>query len=180
LCDAVLVGSGTVNADNPKLGTTKKYFNKNLKRIIIDSTLSLDIRKIIFRDKNVLVFTTELADKNRRNIFLKAGIDFKILGKKRIDIKKLLFYLAKGGIQSIYVESGADVHGAFYDAFLHDNQLIDKIIFYLAPKIIGGKGSLSSFGGEGIGKLINCPELKFTEIKNIGKDFKIEGYYNWY
>lgn len=178
--DAVLVGVNTVKADDPKLAIFGKRNSKKIKRTIIDPELSLDINKKVFRDNNVLVICTKRASEKNRKKFINSGIDFKVLGKKYIKIDRLLSYLGKIGVQSVYVEGGSEVHGYFYDAFLNNKKNIDKVIFYLAPKIIGGKNSLSAVGGKGVGYLNECPEFKLVETKKIGDNLKITGYYNIY
>lgn len=170
LCDAVIVGAGTVAADDPELAAHGKYKNKKLLRVIIDPELGLSMNKRVFRDENVFVACTDQATSKNRRRFEKAGIEYKSFGKNKISIKKLLEYLAKRNIQKLFVEGGAGVHGTF-----HDQRMIDEIIFYIAPKIIGGVDALSAVGGEGIKKLSEAVELTEVKIEQIADDIKIRG-----
>lgn len=172
LCDAVLVGFGTVDADDPELS--------GVKRVILDKSLKLSLKKKVFRDKNVFVATTDLATEFDRKRFLKAGIEFKSFGKKDISIASLLRFLGKSGIQSVFVEGGSGVHGAFYDAFLKNPLLLDKVIFYMAPKILGGSDSLPVVGGHGVKNLNSAPRLLDFHCEKLEEDLKIVGRFNFY
>jgi len=179
-CDAVIVGGGTVKKDNPELSTTPKYKNKKLLRVIIDQNLSVSLDSKVFRDENVFVACSDLASKKRKEEFKKNGIKFKSFGEKEISIKKLLQYLGFLGILSVFVEGGSFTFGKFHDAFLKEKNLLDKIIFYMAPKIIGGNNSLPVVGGDGIGKLKNVMSLKNFISEKSGDDIKVSGVLNFY
>lgn len=172
LCDAVLVGFGTVAADDPELAGAK--------RIVFDKNLKLDLKKKIFRDKNVFVACTDLASVSNKRRFEKAGIEFRSFGKKEISIAAFLRFLGKNGIQSLFVEGGSGVHGAFYDAFLKNPLLLDKIIFYVAPKILGSSEALPVVGGIGVRNLASAPEFIDFQCGKLEKDLKIVGRFNFY
>ncbi len=171
--DAVLVGSGTVRKDDCELAALDK--KKNLLRIIIDKDLSLPTTRKVFRDENVFVACTDLASVENQNRFLKAGVDFKSFGKSRVDIPQLLAYFGKWGVQSIFVEGGAKTHGAFFDS-----GNFDKVIFYIAPKIIGGEKSPSVIGGAGVTRLSEISDLGDMECEKIGKDLKVTAVRHFY
>lgn len=179
-CDCVIVGGGTVKKDNPELSTTPKYKNKKLIRVIIDQNLSVPLGSKVFRDENVFVACTDLASKKRKEEFKKNGVKFKSFGKKEISIKKLLSYLGSVGILSVFVEGGSMTFSKFHDAFLKDKNILDKIIFYVAPKIIGGNNALPVVGGDGIGKLKNISTLKNFISEKSGDDVRISGVFNIY
>ncbi len=180
LCDAVIVGAGTVAADDPELAPHRMYKNKKLLRVIIDCNLSSDLGKRIFRDEQVFAACTEEASSARQKAFEKADVSYAFFGKTRVSISALLQYLGKRNCQSVYVEGGAGVHGAFYDAALKNLKLIDKVIFYIAPKIIGGEQSRTAFGGMGVKKLVDVLSLKNVDVKKVGEDVKISGIINIY
>jgi diaminohydroxyphosphoribosylaminopyrimidine deaminase / 5-amino-6-(5-phosphoribosylamino)uracil reductase len=178
--DAVLVGSGTIIADDPELAAHGEYSGKVLLRIILDATLSCPTTAKVFRDEHVVVYCSEVATKERRAEFADAGIRVEVLGQKHVPIKKLLQELGKQYIQHIYVEGGASVHGGFFDDAIHDSLVVDHVLFYVSPKIIGGKNSMSVIGGDGISTLdqaITCKELETTML---GDNIKIEGRINQY
>lgn len=179
-CDCVVVGGGTVKKDNPELGATPKYKNKRLLRVIIDRDLSVSLGGKVFRDDNVFVASTDLASKKRKEEFRKTGIKFKSFGKKEVSIKKLLSYLGSHGILSVFVEGGGITFSKFYDAFLKEKNLLDKIVFYIAPKIIGGSDAMPVIGGNGIDKLKNINILGDFVSEKSGDDIKISGVFNTY
>lgn len=179
-CDSVIVGVGTVKKDNPELGVTAKYKNKKLLRVIVDQNLSAPICSKVFRDENVFVACSDSASKKRKEEFKKNGIKFKSFGKKEVPIKKLLQYLGAHGISSVFVEGGSITFSKFHDAFLKEKNVLDKIIFYIAPKIIGGKNALPVIGGDGIGKLKNACVLKKFVSEKSGDDVKVSGVLNFY
>lgn len=174
--DAVLVGAGTVVADDPQLAAHGKYRNKKLLRVIIDGKLALSPRYDIFRDANVFVACTDLATEKDKEKMRKSGIKFKSFGKDRVAIPQLLKYLGKRGIQSVFVEGGSSVHGAFFDTALKHKKILDNVLFYIAPTLIGGgQKSLSVIGGEGTANLAKTMDLEQYQVKRIGEDVKIEG-----
>ncbi len=179
MCDAVLVGSGTVKKDNPELAPHGPYAKKNLKRIIFDPDLSSPLSSQVFRDSNVLVLTTSRASKQKIKIFLKKGISVKIFSKEKIIIKDALEYLGKNGMQHIFVEGGSRVHGSFFDASLKDF-CIDHVIWYIAPKLMGGTNSINSVAGRGVKIVKDAHILKSVQVQTIGDDIKVSGYLNLY
>jgi diaminohydroxyphosphoribosylaminopyrimidine deaminase / 5-amino-6-(5-phosphoribosylamino)uracil reductase len=180
LCDAVLIGSGTALADDPELAASGIHKRKNLVRVIIDPKLRVPLDKQVFRDENVVVLCSKAASKSNLEKFKKAGVRVKRFGSDVIPIKSALKYLGDLGIQSVYVEGGSGVHGHIYEAFLKNDELLDKVVFYQAPKIIGGKDSISVVGGDGIQKLAKVKTLEKVDYEVIGDDLKISGVFNKY
>lgn len=179
-CDAVIVGYGTVAADNPELTAGGKFRNKDILRVILDGKLKSPIGSKVFRDKNVFVACCDSASKANKAKFKKAGIEFGFFGKNEVSVKKLLKFLAKRGVQSVFVEGGSNVNGSFYDAALKDRSVLDKVIFYAAPKLMGGRESLSVIGGEGVTKLSKAVTFKEFDAVKVGADLKILGTINLY
>lgn len=180
LCDAVLVGVGTVKADDPELAPHGKFKNKKLLRIIIDPELSLDKKYQVFRDENVLVVCTAKAPEARKKYFAKHAINVVDCGEEVVSWRSLLEYLGEQKIRSVYVEGGAGVHGSLVDAARQDFLLLDQCIWYIAPVIMGGIDSKTAIAGNGAAKIINVLRCSKTEVQKIGDDFKITGYLNQY
>lgn len=180
LCDCVMIGAGTVLKDDSELGVSNKSKNKKLLRVVLDPSLSLPIEKKVFRDKNVIVFYTNKASKKNIERFKKSGISIKYFKDNKSVVKQGLKFLAKKGIQSVFVEGGGGVYGSIYDSFLKNKELLDKVIFYIAPKIIGGNNALSVVGGNGLEKLSKVKELQDIQIEKFGNDIKLSGVYNFY
>lgn len=180
LCDAVLVGVGTVKADDPELAPHGPFKQKTLLRVIIDPELSLDKKYQIFRDQNVLVVCTAQASKARREYFQKNNINFIEGGKKTVEWPLLLKYLGEQKIRSVFVEGGAGVHGSLVDAARKNSSLLDRVILYIAPVIMGGKDSITAISGEGSANLSDNLHLRDVKVTTVGQDLKISGNLNSY
>jgi len=180
LCDAVLVGAGTVRADNPELASHGKFAKKHLLRVIIDPDLSLDPKKFqVFRDEHVFVATTNRASEDRQKVFRDAHIAFECFGVDAVSVKKFLQHLGQQFVTKLFVEGGAGIHGMFYDESLSDPLVLDEVLWYIAPMIIGGKESLSAVGGEG-SKSLKVRKLESLKVESVGEDLKIKGSLNFY
>lgn len=169
-CDAVLVGAGTVRADDPHLGDGL--------RVIVSSQADLDPGLQVFRDEKVLYACGKVSDEDRaryQNVEMVENF-----GTDAVGIRKFWQFLAERGVQSIYVEGGSTAHGYLYSAFLEDRDLIDRALFYIAPKIIGGKEAVGAVGGVGAKVLADVPSLEGVSFEPVGKDFKMSGYFNFY
>jgi diaminohydroxyphosphoribosylaminopyrimidine deaminase / 5-amino-6-(5-phosphoribosylamino)uracil reductase len=180
LCDAVLVGAGTVLADDSELAAHGLYKKKKLLRVIIDPMLSIPLSKKVFRDEHVFVATTDQAGNLKKALYKKKGIAFKSFGKKRVSLKKLLQYLGKQTVQHVFIEGGSGVHGSFHDEALSDPLLVDRVVWYVNPSIIGGKQAMSAVGGKGIAKVDDRIILKDIRTDLVGGAVKIKGFVNIY
>ncbi|KKW43025.1 MAG: 5-amino-6-(5-phosphoribosylamino)uracil reductase [Candidatus Magasanikbacteria bacterium GW2011_GWA2_56_11] len=179
-CDAVIVGAGTVAADNPELAAHGPYKQKNLLRVIIDPRLSSDLEKKVFRDEFVFVAATGAAPAARQRTWALSGIRYHTFGKRKVSIAKLLAYLAAMGVRSVYVEGGSGVNGSWYDAALKDRRLIDRIIYYIAPKLIGGQAAVSAISGRGAVSVEAGLALKDPEYTILRPDIKVAGFVNYF
>jgi diaminohydroxyphosphoribosylaminopyrimidine deaminase/5-amino-6-(5-phosphoribosylamino)uracil reductase len=179
-CDAVIVGAGTVFKDNPELATISPYKSKKILRVIVGDKLVYDQNLKIFRDENVLIACSDAMSVKSRKCFTDASISVKSFGKKRVSLKKLLKYLLSKGVQSVFVEGGSSMNGSLFDENLNDSKLIDRVLFYYAPKLIGGNKSISVVGGNGIEKIAQAIEIRKSKIDFIDGDLKYEGLINFY
>ena len=180
LADAVLVGSGTVAADNPTLASHGRFAKKQLTRIILDPELSLSPNARVFRDQNVIVVTTKRAKPVRLQKFAQKNIRVKIFQSDRIPAKPLLTFLAEESIQHVFVEGGGGVHGSFLDAAMRRTGIVDRVIWYVAPVLIGGKEAVSSVGGVGVKTLAHAPRLQHVLYRQVGTGIKVSGYFHIY
>ena len=89
----------------------------------------------------------------------------------QINLKDTLKKLAQLGITNILVEGGGTLIGGLFD-----EGLVDKVLFFISPKIIGGKEAISSVMGRGIARIDKAVKLKGAQLKRMGEDFLIEGY----
>lgn len=163
--DAILVGINTVEIDDPMLSGTKR----NPKRIVLDSTLRINICSKFLRDNNVLIVTTKRAPKPKVDFLKKRGYDIKIFPQK-ISISPLLRFLTQKKINSVLVEGGAEIFGSFIDT-----KCADRLYWFISPKIIGGQNAKTAVAGKGISKIAQAIQLKKITTTKIGKDILIEG-----
>lgn len=175
LFDSVLVGGTTVKTDNPVL-TLAPNFKKDFLKIILCKNSFPDFNSKIFNEGKVLVVTSKKLTQKEK-IFAEKN---DIIIKKFVTLTALLRYLGSIGIQSVFVEGGGTIHGMFYDAFCKNKFVVDKIIFYVSPKIIGGAKSVSVVEGEGVKNLAKIPKLENLNSKIVGEDLRVEGIYNFY
>ena len=177
--DAVMVGLRAVLKDNPLLTSRSGGVNgRQPVKIIVDSKLRTPLKSRIFsRDKTgrVIIATTTKAPEKRIGKFEKMGAEVLVLAEKNglVDLKELLGELGKREITSVLVEGGGELIGS-----LVDEKLIDKFLFFIAPKIIGGRSAVTSVEGEGFSSVEEALVLNNLTYKRIGKDFLIEGYLN--
>lgn len=172
--DAIMVGVNTILRDNPRLDAW--FSKKQPRKIVVDSQLSTPQDANIF-SKNARVIIVTLPSKpgqeteNRKILSGRA----KILEVKekagQINLKGMMKKLAQLEITSILVEGGGTLNGSLFD-----EGLVDKILFFISPKIIGGKEAISSVMGRGITRIDRSIKLKDVQLKRIGEDFLIEGY----
>lgn len=171
---SIMVGVNTVIADDPEL-TCRINNDKNLIRIIVDTNLRipLDSKVIKNEDKSTIIATTVDSDENKKQVLRKLGIKVIEVPRKnnRVDLRELVKRLGQDGIDSILIEGG----GTLNFSALQEN-IVDKVIFYIAPKILGGENSKSSIAGEGFSKLDEAVKLMNTSYRKIGEDLVIEGY----
>ena len=171
---AIMVGVNTVIKDNPKL-TCRIEGGKNPVRIIVDSKLRIPTTSEVVIDNlaKTIVATTELADKEKILALEKLGVKVVITKSKnnRVNLQSLMIELGKIGIDGILLEGGATLS---FSAL--EENIVDKIQVYIAPKIIGGEKSKTSIGGQGIKKLSDAIELKDMTVKSISPDLLVEAY----
>lgn len=161
--DAVLVGINTVLQDNPELTSHGK--GRNPKRIVLDYGLKIPLNSNVLKGGvKTIIATSKNSNKIKKEKLKKMGIAVIELSSKNnfLDIKKLLVELGKTGISSLLVEGGETIAQSFLK-----EKLVDKIIFFICPKIING-----------IKYVKNAASVKNISVRKIEEDFLFEGYLN--
>lgn len=172
--DGIMVGINTVIEDNPML-TARVDGGKNPIRIVVDSSLKIDINANVVQDKSAktIIATTDKADKDKILKLQAQDVDVIVVDKDKndkVDIEKLLDILGQQNICSILVEGGATLSGSFVA-----KKLVDKVYFFIAPKIVGGKEAKTPVAGTGILNLQEALALKDIQIEKLKEDILIIG-----
>ncbi|MGA1867142.1 MAG: bifunctional diaminohydroxyphosphoribosylaminopyrimidine deaminase/5-amino-6-(5-phosphoribosylamino)uracil reductase RibD [bacterium] len=179
--DAIMVGAGTILQDNPLLTTRiSGQQSRNPKRIIIDNLLKIPLGARIFTQEakgegseNIIV-TTCKASQEKIKRFEEQGsriIQIHTKRKNSVDFGIVLDQLGKLSLTSIMIEGGHGINAAALEACV-----VDKVIIFIAPKIIGGKTAPGIVSGEGIAYLKDAVCVHDMEIRRFENDFMIEGY----
>ena len=171
---AVLVGKRTALIDNPRLNTNIKNAPQPV-RIVLDPKLEIPLNANIFKaeDKKVIVVTSESCYKKKFSVYDRKGIGLLAvpLSKGKLDLTDLLVKLAKMGIASVLAEGGGETA-----AWLFDHQGVDKIYFFVAPKIVGGRTATTAVEGAGVRDLGRAIQIQNMKVSNIDGDYLFEGY----
>jgi diaminohydroxyphosphoribosylaminopyrimidine deaminase / 5-amino-6-(5-phosphoribosylamino)uracil reductase len=175
--DAILVGVGTVIADDPLLTDRSGLARRRkLLRVVVDShlRLPLDSQLAATAEGDVLVFCS-FAEETKKQQLASHGIQVEQVspagGDGRPDLEAIMRRLAEREITSVMIEGGALVNWAALAS-----GVADKIFFYYAPKILAGTGSVPFASGPGFRHVNEAAHLKWFRLHRLGEDFAVEGY----
>ena len=168
--DAVMVGANTAIRDNPQLTVRHGVRGRQPLRIVVDARGRSPTSAKLFRDthrKCTLVLTTKLSSPRWRRYLVLRGIDMVIVKQKkaRVDLRAALRILGKRNVTSVLVEGGGELLGSLFDA-----RLVDKVTFFYAPAIIGGREAVTVVAGEGAAKVRKATRLHDCRWRRIGKN----------
>lgn len=175
--DAILVGIGTVLADDPQLTTRlPRGLGKDPIRVVLDSRLRLpQAARLLHLDSPAptLVACTASAPPEKIREVERLGAEVLVLPQAsgRVSLLDLLTLLGRRQVQSLLVEGGAEVLGNFFD-----QNLIHMFHFFYAPKFLGGNNARGVLGGRGVKHLIDAHQAKDLKFRRIGADLLISGY----
>jgi diaminohydroxyphosphoribosylaminopyrimidine deaminase/5-amino-6-(5-phosphoribosylamino)uracil reductase len=172
--DAVVVGIGTVLADDPML-TVRLVRGRDPLRVIVDSHLRTPLDARVLGEgaaHRTLIATTEGADQGRAKALERAGAEVLPLptrdNRAGVDLRGLLAALGQRGVRSALVEGGAGVITSFLK-----EQLVDRVVVFIAPKIIG-RGT-DAVGDLGITRLGEAIEFSTVKVRRLGPDIVFDG-----
>ena len=174
--DAILIGSGTVTADNPSLTTRYGKHARDPLRVILDSNLILSLESKILHHNSLaptIVFCSSSSDKKKLSLLTKMkGVIVQTVShdaKEKLDLVEILKHLGEMGICSLLVEGGAAIHSSFLK-----KGLVDRVMLFVAPLFAGtaGIGLLHDFPVAGRDQAL---KLKDVVYKRYGDDILIQG-----
>lgn len=173
--DAVLVGIGTVLKDDPLLTVRlDREGTRDPLRVIVDSHARLPLEANVLKDpRKALVAVSPEAPKERVEALRSRGAEVLLIegASGKVSLGRLMEELGKRGIVSVMIEGGSEVNASAF----HEG-IVDKLILFYAPLLIGGKEAPSIVGGSGIEYLPQAIRLKDLRIERLGNDLLIEGY----
>jgi diaminohydroxyphosphoribosylaminopyrimidine deaminase/5-amino-6-(5-phosphoribosylamino)uracil reductase len=179
--DALMVGAGTILADNPLLtDRSGRARRRPLLRVILDSRLRLPVDSRLVqsvaaeRKSDVLVFFSE-ADTHKQTQLEELGIRLEkvpaVMPDGRPDLSGILQRLGQLEITSVMIEGGATVNWTALAA-----NVVDKVFLYYAPKILAGTGSIPFAAGPGFHHMNSAVQVRHLHLHRFGEDFAVEGY----
>lgn len=170
--DAILIGGNTAFVDNPSLtDRSGKPRRRKLTRVVLDNRLriALDSTLVSTAKETPTVVFSDSSDERKIESLVESGVEVVRLNAR--NLHHVLRELKTRNLQSVLVEGGTEVAGAFVDA-----KLVDKISLMVAPIIIGGKFAPMAFGGNGADSLADALKLRNVEIVKHDEDFELTGY----
>jgi diaminohydroxyphosphoribosylaminopyrimidine deaminase / 5-amino-6-(5-phosphoribosylamino)uracil reductase len=176
--DAVMTGAGTVISDDPRLtvriAVRGGITHKQPLRIIVDGQGRVPPTARLFKEpgQSLLVLADNLDDKIKRS-FCDTGAEILEMPSEEgvINLKTLMYLLGKKEITNILVEAGGILLGSLFD-----NGMVDKVVAFLAPMIIGGEEARPAVAGQGFEALSQCPKLNHVKLDRVGDDIMVSGY----
>jgi diaminohydroxyphosphoribosylaminopyrimidine deaminase / 5-amino-6-(5-phosphoribosylamino)uracil reductase len=176
-CDGILVGIGTLLADDPQLTTRlpddlSGYGGAHHPlRVVLDRKARTPVTARILSPETpgeTVIFVSDLAPPKRVAALRHAGAD--VVALEDVTPRMVLQHLGERGINDLLIEGGGAVLGAFFDA-----GLVDRVAIYVAPVIVGGSDAMSPVAGTGVATMPEAWQLVDRRVTRIGDDICIEG-----
>src|SRR5437588_7597370 len=172
--DAIMVGGGTVRADDPLLtDRSGRERRRPLVRVIMDQCLRTSLESQVVRTLNqapVIIFASRETDAAVAAALQARGVEV-LQRTAPADLATAFTELGGRSLQSVLVEGGAVLAGLLLDA-----GLVDKVTFFIAPLIVGGNEAPSAIAGTGAELIANAIQLTDVAVRQHGRDVEITGY----
>lgn len=175
--DAILIGVGTVIADDPLLtDRSGRPRRRPLLRVILDSRLRLPLEsRLVKTAQNDLLVLCSFAEEKKKKQLQKRGVQVEQIPRPtpegHLDLAGVARHLGELEITSLMIEGGASVNWAALSS-----GIVDKVFLYYAPKILAGTGSVPFVAGPGFGGISDAAYVKRIRLDRFGEDFAVEGY----
>ena len=176
--DAVMVGAGTIERDDPELTARGAGQLRSPRPVVVDARLRISPQSRFLRPcprkGRPIVATTRRAGSRRIQALEAAGAEVLVLKQDRsggVDVKALLAALGRREIASVLLEGGAELNASMLAA-----GAVDKVILFFAPKLLGGWNSRPMVGGEGPARLAEALSLSELSVRRVGADLMVTAY----
>ncbi|MFH1790760.1 MAG: bifunctional diaminohydroxyphosphoribosylaminopyrimidine deaminase/5-amino-6-(5-phosphoribosylamino)uracil reductase RibD [Candidatus Omnitrophota bacterium] len=172
--DAVMVGINTVLNDDPML-LPKATFRKERKRVIVDTNLRIPMNSkcvITAKKSPVIVATAKGRISRKRRLLGEKGVELVFLQPKKgkVSLTCLMRELGEMGIVNVLAEGGGRLAGGLFD-----EGLVDRVVFFVAPMILGGEKAVTAVRGEGVKQIKDAIRAGNIFVKRFGDDVMIQG-----
>ncbi|MGC8816512.1 MAG: 2,5-diamino-6-(ribosylamino)-4(3H)-pyrimidinone 5'-phosphate reductase [Candidatus Hadarchaeum sp.] len=163
--DAVMVGAGTILADNPSL-TVRRVKGRNPARVVVDGRARIPHgAKILDNSAKTIVAVSSVADAEKVERLRQAGAEVIVFEGEKIDLRRLLEELYRRGIRKLLLEGGSTLN---WDMI--SQGLVDEIQITIAPRIVGGVEAKTLVGGTGFSRVKDGVRLKLSKVSRVGSD----------
>jgi diaminohydroxyphosphoribosylaminopyrimidine deaminase/5-amino-6-(5-phosphoribosylamino)uracil reductase len=171
--DALLVGAGTAMADDPSLTVRDPgYRGRPVLRVLADARGRVRPTARLFSDEApTLVATTEMAPDERRREWSRAGAEVVVFDPADggVPLDALFADLGKREVQLVLLEGGPTLAWSAVR-----EGLVDTVVLFLAPKLVGGAGAPGILGGEGLAPIAEALDVEIVDVARVGPDIKVE------
>lgn len=171
---AIMVGVDTVVADNPKLTCRlDSKETRNPVRIVVDTTCRVSVDSDIFdtSEARTIIATTFRSNCAKLKVLKHKGVEIVMVGEKdgKVDLNELMTELGKMGIDGVLLEGGASLN---FSAL--EEGIVDEVISFVAPKIVGGDIARTPVGGKGKSLMSEAVELEDFVVERVGRDIVLK------
>lgn len=171
----IMVGVGTILADDPELSTRLEVPALQPTRLVVDSMLRIPLTAKVLQSQDTnptIVLTTAKSLEEKRHRLESLGVRVIVCGDgQAVDLGAAMDRLGEQEIGTILLEGGGTLNGAMLQ-----QRLIDKIVLFFAPKIIGGANAPASFQFDGYDRMADAVRLERLSIERFGDDVCMTGY----
>ncbi|MFH0809841.1 MAG: bifunctional diaminohydroxyphosphoribosylaminopyrimidine deaminase/5-amino-6-(5-phosphoribosylamino)uracil reductase RibD [Pseudomonadota bacterium] len=176
-CDAIVVGIGTALADDPQLTCRAARGEKNNPlRVIVDSSLRLPptARMLTCSGRTLVACVEGVSSEAARSALTEAGAEILALppdDSGRVNLQALFRELGRRGVCGVLIEGGSELNASALAA-----GLVDKLLLFVAPRLLGGRDAVGLVGGGGAATVAEGWRLRYERVRRVGCDLLIEAY----
>jgi len=173
--DAILTGIGTILADDPRLtARLPGGRGRDPRRVVVDPMLKIPTAARVLIGAgagDTIVVASSLASRKKADELEALGARVLFMGRGRVELPELMTLLGEEGITSVMIEAGAEVCASALDA-----GIVDKVVYFVAPKIVGGRDAPGAVGGDGAVLLKDATVLRDVTYTQVGDSMMVIGY----